>query len=261
MASGRKSKAVRNARSVVSATKPRPWGTVAAVVAIVVFAGVVFGFLYTQYDQGRAEREALASFTPTAENQDPSTQIQGVVAQEIGAAGHVVAPTRVAYQEFPPFGGPHDGIWAGCNGIVYDTAVRNENMVHSLEHGAVWITYHPDQITGDALQSLVARVENQPFMMLSPYPGLETPISLQSWGHQLILSDPADPRIDQFISALRKNVYTHPEPQGTCDARAGSFDITNPQPFNPEPPGPDAVPLDFRAVAGGAGQPVPPAGG
>jgi len=253
MTSGRKSKAVRNARSVVSATKPKPWGTVAAVVTIVVFAGAVFGFLYTQYDQGRAEREALTSFTPTAENQDPSTQIQGVVAREIGANGHVEAPERVAYQTFPPFGGAHDFVWAGCNGVVYDTAVRDENMVHSLEHGAVWIAYNPEQVTGAALQSLKDRVEGQDYLMLSPYPGLESPVSLQSWGHQLKVSSADDPRIDQFIRALRLNQYTHPEVGATCEARAGAFDPANPPPLIPEPPGPDATPQDYNGGRGTGG--------
>lgn len=260
MASGKKSKAVRNARSVVSATKPKPWGAVAAVLAVVVFAVVVVGYASTA---GRTEREALAPFTPSAANQDPSSQIRGVVSEEYQSpAGHVEPQQRVAYRQFPPFGGSHDGIWAACNGVVYDTAVRNENMVHSLEHGAVWIAYNPDRIRGGALQSLVDRV--QPFTMLSPYPSLDSPISLQSWEHQLKLADPADPRIDQFIRALRKNPYTRPEPQGTCDVLPAAFDLDNPPPFNPEPPGPDAVPMDFAPTAGGigdAGQPAPPAGG
>ena len=36
---------------------------------------------------------------------------------------------------------------------------------------------------------LTGKVQNQPYMVMSPYPGLDQPISLQSWGHQLKLSD------------------------------------------------------------------------
>ena len=253
MASGKKSKAVRHARSVVSATKPRPWGTVAAVVAIVVFAGVVFGFLYSQYDSGRTEREALAAFTPSAENQDPAAQIPGISVQRIDAAGHVSAPERVAYQTFPPFGGAHDGVWAQCTGTVYDVPVRNENMVHALEHGAVWIAYNPEQVTGAALQSLTDRVEGQDYLMLSPYPGLDSPVSLQSWGHQLKVPSADDPRIDQFIRALRLNQYTYPEVGASCEVPAGAFDPANPPPFIPEPPGPDATPQDYTGGRGAGG--------
>ena len=61
-------------------------------------------------------------------------------------------------------------------------------MVHALEHGAVWIAYNPDKIKGEALDTLKAKVEGQPYMLMSPYPGLDKPISLQSWGHQLKLT-------------------------------------------------------------------------
>ena len=253
VASGKKTKAVRNARSVVSATKPKPYGTVAAVVAVVLFAGAVFGFLYFQYDQGRTEREALAAFQPTAERQDPAAQIPDVTVQRYDAAGHVAPTERVAYQAFPPFGGPHDGIWAQCAGTVYDVPVRNENMVHSLEHGAVWIAYNPDQMTGEALQSLQARVQGQDYLMLSPYPGLESAVSLQSWGHQLMVASVDDPRIDQFIRALRLNQYTYPEVGASCEIPADAFDPANPPPFNAAPPGPDARPMDYNAGRGAGG--------
>ena len=64
--------------------------------------------------------------------------------------------------------------------------------------------------------NLYAKVEGQNYTMMSPYPGLDQPVSLQSWGHQLKLSDPDDPRIDQFISSLRQNQYTYPEVGARC---------------------------------------------
>ncbi|MGH4019279.1 MAG: DUF3105 domain-containing protein [Pseudonocardiaceae bacterium] len=263
MPSGKSSKAVRNARSVVTATKPKPWGTVAAVVAVLVFTGVIFGYLYVRYDEGRDLREALAPFTPSAENQDPSRQIDGVVAETYQGSQHVTSQQRVAYDKSPPFGGPHDAVWAACNGVVYDDAVRTENLVHSLEHGAVWITYDPGRVSGEALASLQRRVEGQGYTVMSPYPGLDSPISLQSWGHQLELDSADDPRIDQFIRALRLNQYTYPEVGASCDA-APQFDVTNPPPFVAEPPGPGAVPMsgaDATTGTGEMGGAQPPAGG
>jgi hypothetical protein len=266
MPSGKSSKAVRSARSVVTSTKPRPWGTVAAVLAVLVFAGGIFYYLFTRYEGRRA-------YTPTAGNKDPSTQIEGVVRQNYGEArGHIGPDKRVAYDHSPPFGGPHDATWAACNGVVYETAVRNENMVHALEHGAVWITYNPDKVTGPALQSLRDRVQGQNHLMLSPYPGLDSPISLQSWGHQLKLTDPADKRVDQFIQSLRLNQYTYPEIGASCDVLTGVFDPAKPPPFVAEPPGPDAIPLNFAggqdltpgdgaAPPAPRGAPSPPAGG
>jgi hypothetical protein len=269
MPSGKSSKTVRNARPVVTATKPKPWGTIAAVVAIAVFAVAIFGYMFTRYEDRRA-------FTPTASTKDPSTQIQGIVIQNYGAGrGHIGPDKRVAYDHSPPFGGPHDATWAACNGVVYATPVRNENMVHALEHGAVWIAYNPDKITGAALQSLRDRVQGANYLMLSPYPGLDAPISLQAWAHQLKVTDPADKRIDHFIQALRLNQYTYPEIGASCDVLSGLFDPAKPPPFVAAPPGPDAVPLTFSggrgtspgdesapATPGGTPPvPTPPAGG
>jgi hypothetical protein len=186
-----------------------------------------------------------ASQSPTSAapaGKDPSTTIEGIEIHPYASRDHIQAPRRVAYDQAPPFGGNHDYIWATCNGVVYTKAVRNEHMVHALEHGAVWIAYNPEQVTGDALAKLAQKVTNQPYTLMSPYPGLDKPVSLQSWGHRLKLTDPADPRVDQFIKALRQNSYTFPEPGATCDP-TGVFDETNPPPFDPTPPGAGAVPV------------------
>lgn len=237
--------------------KPKPWGTIAATVAVALFAGGVFGYSYYKWDIKREQEAALAAFTPSDTNQDPSDKIAGVTKVDYNnARGHVNATQRVAYDKLPPFGGPHDEVWAACNGQVYSTPVRNENMVHPLEHGAVWIAYNPDQISGPALDKLRDRVVGETYIMLSPYPGLDKPISLQSWGHQLKLDSPDDERIDQFIRALRANEYNHPEPGGTCDAQPGTFSVDSPPPFVATPPGPDAVPMDFNPEE--TGQPTQP---
>ncbi len=234
----------RTKRSVVTATKPRQWGTLLAVLAVLTFAGGTFGYVYLQYEQGRAQRAAVAPFTPSEQNQDPSRQIDGVVETSYEAASHVSPEQRVAYEQSPPSGGPHDGIWADCTGTVYERAVRTENMVHPLEHGAMWISYDPERISGDGLRALEDRVRDRDYTMLSPYPGQDAPVSLQSWEHQLKVDGPGDPRIDQFIRALRLNQYTYPEVGATCEPRGGAFDVQQPPPFDPAPPGPDAIPVD-----------------
>lgn len=236
MVSGKNSKAVRNARAAVVTRRSTPWGLIAAVLAVVVFAGAVFGYAFVQ-NQANADRlSALAPFTPSAENPDPSTQIEGVQVVEYTGGQHVDPVTQVAYTNSPPFGGAHDAVWAACDGVVYDQAVRSENLVHSLEHGAVWITYDPEQITGPALDTLRAKVDGQQYMVMSPYPGMDSPFSLQSWGHQLKLTDVNDPRIDQFVTALRVNRNTHPEPGASCsEVGPGGFVRTDPPPFVPAP--------------------------
>ena len=113
---------------------------------------------------------------PSVDNPDPSTAIPGIY---VGAATPAVGEDGRRLRRlqgrrprhggpagrlnrFPPVGGPHDGEWANCNGVVYTTAVRDENMVHTLEHGAVWITYDPDTIPPDDLTTLTAVVKASP---------------------------------------------------------------------------------------------------
>ncbi|MGI6875863.1 DUF3105 domain-containing protein [Amycolatopsis sp. 3B14] len=253
MASGTKKKgapkkgSVKAARGSVVSKKGVPWGTIISVVAVVALAAVVVTYYLVQ----SAPKRALASWAPTADNPDPSLNIPGIVTGQYQASVHILPTERVAYDHNPPYGGPHDGYWAACNGVVYPVAVRTENMVHSLEHGAVWIAYNPDQVGGDALNTLKSKVEGKPYTMMSPYPGLDSAVSLQSWGHQLKVGSATDERIDQFITALRTNQNTYPEVGASCDALgAGAFDPDNPPPFDPTPPGPDAKPMDYQGSAG-----------
>jgi hypothetical protein len=257
MASGTKSKgsnkgkpnsANKARRSVVgTARKPKPWGMIMGIIVIVALAGGVFTYAFMQI----ADKK---QWVPAADNQDPSTNIADVVRKPYKASQHVNADQRVAYDQAPPFGGPHDNAWAVCTGMVYPTAVRNENMVHSLEHGAVWIAYNPDKIKGKALDTLKAKVEGKPYMLMSPYPGLDKPISLQSWGHQLKLTSATDSRIEEFIKSLRSNPYQSPEKDGSCEAQPGGFDPAAPPPFVAEKPGAGAVTMDGKGATNGAGQ-------
>ena len=50
-----------------------------------------------------------------------------------------------------------------------------ERLVHSLEHGAVWITYQPDLPAAqiDVLRQLARSDE---YLIVSPYPGLPAPV-------------------------------------------------------------------------------------
>ena len=258
MVSGRKSRQTRRAPVVTG--RSRPWGTIAGALVVLLFAAGVFGYTFVLDRQGQARDAAMAPFTPSATNQDPSQQIPGVTVQASQGAQHVTPAERVAYTQSPPTGGAHDQHWAACTGVVYEQPVRSENLVHSMEHGAVWIAYDPGRVSGAGLDQLVARVQGQPYTALSPYPGLDQPISLQSWGHQLKLEDPADPRIDQFIAALRGNQYTHPEVGATCQALGpGQFDQDQPPPFQPAPPVTAVGQPGIRAENESA--PSPPDGG
>lgn len=240
------------------------WMVVAAVVVVVALIGGLAWYLVPRFLDKRAEEEAakiapetVQEFVPTPQNPDPASRIPGIVKKYYPAATHT--EKRVAYDQSPPFGGPHDAIWATCTGIVYPNPIRSENAVHALEHGAVWITYNPDTISSGDLDYLKNLVRGEQYLFMSPYPGLSSPLSLQSWGHQLKLESAHDPRVNQFITALRRNAMTnvypenpeqasYPEVQATCGPIPG-FDPSNPPPADQGPPGPDAFPMNGKPAS------------
>ena len=181
----------------------RPWGLIAAAVAVVVFAVAVIGYAVVKVNEANANR---------IESVD---EISGITSTEYEAGQHVA--TTVEYAESPPIGGEHDPVWADCTGTVYDVDIRHENAVHSLEHGAVWITYNPDQVSPQDIDTLAALVDGESGRMLSPYVGLDSPVSLQSWGHQLKVESVDDPRVKQFADFLTRNPDEHPEVGASCE--------------------------------------------
>jgi hypothetical protein len=133
---------------------------------------------------------------------------------------------QLVYPMSPPAGGPHNGRWQNCMGDVYRAEIAKEHAVHSLEHGAVWVTYRPD-LPPKQIDALVHKVDGVEYTMLSPFPGLDAPISLQAWGYQLKVDRADDRRIDEFITVLRRNATL--EPGAPC---SGGITDTSPVPFD-----------------------------
>ncbi len=140
----------------------------------------------------------------------PATAISGVRTFTGLTSNHVTGP--VTYQQTPPVGGNHSAVWLNCG--VYGSPVPNENAVHSLEHGAVWVTYDSTRITGSQLTTLRNEIPST-YAILSPYPGLPAPVVASAWGAQLQLSRVDDPRLAQFLAKYRSSASA-PEPGGPC---------------------------------------------
>lgn len=125
------------------------------------------------------------------------------------AGAHVTTP--VTYKETPPVGGEHNAVWLNCG--VYDKPVPNENAVHSLEHGAVWVTYKPDLAAAEV--DKLKDVLPDTYAVLSPYEGLPSPVVASTWGHQIQLTGADDPRLAEFVKKYRQGPDT-PEPGALC---------------------------------------------
>jgi len=125
------------------------------------------------------------------------------------AAEHTDDP--VEYDESPPVGGPHEPVWEECG--FYDDEIDQEKAVHSMEHGAVWITYDP-ALGPDAVDALKGRLSEN-YTLLSPYPDQSAPVVATAWNTQLLLDGVDDPRLDDFVTEYRQGPQT-PEPGASC---------------------------------------------
>ncbi|MEU8542425.1 DUF3105 domain-containing protein [Streptomyces sp. NPDC048717] len=112
--------------------------------------------------------------------------------------GHVKTEVDYPAGMRPPAGGPHDPQWQNANGDVYTRPLREENAVHALEHGAVWVTYS-SRLPQNEVELLRAKVAGVPYRMMSPLPDQDSPVRLTAWGHQLSLESATDDRMDAFF--------------------------------------------------------------
>ncbi|WP_433613921.1 DUF3105 domain-containing protein [Dactylosporangium sp. CA-139114] len=172
------------------------WGPIALFTTVGVLALGIVGFAgYQVYENGLGWH-------------DRADQISGLKdyykldKAMVGQREHVWGPQT--YKLNPPVAGNHNPNWQRCLGDVYTSQIASEHALHSMEHGAVWITYNPS-LPADQVEALAKRVRGNDYMLMSPYPNLDSPISLQAWGFQLKVDNASDKRIDEFIKALRQN--------------------------------------------------------
>jgi hypothetical protein len=149
-----------------------------------------------------------------ARQKSASSAPNNVKTYDVGPAGRHTEGD-VNYEQSPPVGGPHNPVWQNCG--FYDQPVRDENAVHSLEHGAVWITYSPS-LPQNQVDELRDIAESQSYILVSPYPDLpdNTPVVASAWGKQVGLDGADDPDLESFIQAYRQGPQT-PEPGALCD--------------------------------------------
>ena len=210
-------------KSIVN-QKQTPWGLIITTVAVVAFAAaVVIAVVVTHGSNSSGSGGTSASKGgQSVDKSDPYRQPELPAAAKITGvtyrveAQHNHVEGHIKYDAAPPVGGNHSQYWADCTGTVYAQPIANENAVHMLEHGAIWITYNAKTLPASELTTLKNYVSGTDRMALSPFPNLKSPISLQAWGYQLAVDKASDPRIAQFIAALKYNQKTTPEYGATC---------------------------------------------
>ncbi|WNF26712.1 DUF3105 domain-containing protein [Streptomyces sp. C11-1] len=140
--------------------------------------------------------------------------IDGLKSWDAAKLGRNHVAGAVDYPMRPPVGGDHNQTWMNCDGDVYEKALPDVNAVHSLEHGAVWVTYNGKAADADVAE-LAERVRRTPFTLMSPYAEQEGTIVLSAWGKQVTVDSADDKRVDQFLTQYVQGAQT-PEPGAPC---------------------------------------------
>jgi hypothetical protein len=154
-----------------------------AVVALVVVVGLVF---------------LVQSNTAAANAPGERIPIQG---QEHIAVGASHPP----YNSDPPTSGPHYAEPAAAG--FYDAPQPDEELVHNLEHGHIWIAYDCNKLsdcesTKQKLRSLVSSY-NQWKIVVTPRQDKDAAIALAAWGWLQKLDNYDEPTIRRFVDAWR----------------------------------------------------------
>jgi hypothetical protein len=185
----------------VKVDKPFPWGVVLG--SAVLGLALVGLLVYAALNQGGGVSEL---------QRDPDNAIEGVTVADEEQLGRNHVPGPVDYEQLPPPGGDHNGVPQTC--AVYDEPIAPEHAVHSLEHGAVWVTY-TEAASEDDVEALTDLVEADPQRLMSPLPEQESPIVLTAWGRTLQVDSADDERVEQFLDAYTNGPQT-PERGAAC---------------------------------------------
>lgn len=113
----------------------------------------------------------------------------------------------------PPTSGPHASpvSWG-----VYDKEVRDDQAIHNMEHGGVFVSYQPslskDQI--DKLKELLSEPFSNPEfqpkkIVLAPRAANKSPIELSSWRRSEALASYDQKKIEEYMT---RNLGKSPEP-------------------------------------------------
>ena len=127
---------------------------------------------------------------------------------------HVEAAVDYTGYSNPPTYGPHHGFLTDANGSsitprptgIYETEQADEDLIHNLEHGHVWISYNPSMISSDDLERLESFVADGGIdtgVILTPRNANTSTIAVASWARLLELDEFDSNQIRTFVESNR----------------------------------------------------------
>lgn len=131
-----------------------------------------------------------------------SQEIEGTQVFDIVSREHInQGVPGSGYTSNPPASGPH---WPSpAKNGVYDSALPDEQLIHNLEHGHIWIAYKPD--TPDEVKNKLKEIVQKDDwkIVMTPREANETMIALAAWGRVLKLDSPDYDKVESFIKTYR----------------------------------------------------------
>lgn len=121
---------------------------------------------------------------------------------------HLAAGSPIPeYNSDPPTSGPHAQVPAPCG--IYRQPVPDPAQLHSMEHGAVVIQYHPD-LPPDQLAELEG-IDWSPVdeVIVAPRPDNPAPVALTAWTRRLLLD-----RVDVEVITAFEREFGNRSPEG-----------------------------------------------
>ena len=148
----------------------------------------------------------------SAANQPPTVNLAAVpdasTEYAVQSRDHIdVGSVHPEYNSNPPTGGWHYANPA--NIAFYTSQLQDEQLVHNLEHGQIWLSYRDanDQEAIDALRAIQA---TQPGAVIVTYrPEDPSRIAVASWGRLLLLDELDTDQIYAYIARYKNH---SPEP-------------------------------------------------
>lgn len=126
------------------------------IIAISISTAVVAGLIgfgsWVIIEQKQKDKDAVAA---------RKAPVDGEKTWDAKKLGRNHVETPVKYEMNPPVGGDHNPRWMNCDGDVYKNPIPEVNAVHSLEHGAVWVTYNEKAAKAD-VDALAGKVGKTP---------------------------------------------------------------------------------------------------
>lgn len=135
--------------------KIRNWGI------FIVIAGLIIWGIFSLVQSNSPDGEDFSRAIPVM----PSREHIGVGTE-----------SQIDYNSNPPTSGPHYGTPArpGFREII----IEDGNLIHSMEHGLVWVSYHPS--IGEEVEKLSDITS--PFVVITKRDANDEDIAIASWG-------------------------------------------------------------------------------